>query len=1022
VKQFLTCRAFMTLAALCATSASAFATGSSGSGSVSITTPAGITQNFNTLSNSTSPSSALPTGWYLTETGTGAAADGLYVVGTGSSNAGGAYSFGDAGSTDRAIGSVGSGSVTSIQYGAQFTNNTGSVITSITISYIGEMWRRGTATAAAAEGLTFAYSLDATNLTTGTFTTVPALAFNSPGDACSATQNVATLGNTNNNCRVSINATINGLTIPNGQAFWIRWTDVDTGGSDDGVSVDDVSVSVGASNVSISPTASGSAAPNPTAPGQQTTLSGTITPGQNPTSAAFQVTCDLLAIGGSATQAMSVSGTTFSFLATVAANTPPNTYVFPCTVQDDALRTNNFSISVSVLIPLNSTCGAAATPIDVVQGPGATSPMVGQTVDVEGIVVAAFQGSSLLNGFYLEEPPATQDANPLTSEGMFVFSNTPTVHVGDRVRIRGVVNEFSSSTGSLVSNLTELGSTSNATVCSTGNPLPDPVTITLPVNSLTDYERYEGMLVQFTQQLVVTGNFQLGHFGQIDLAPSQLFTPTQTPGNAATWGAAVDLNSRSLISLDDDSTSSNLTLNGGTVAPYPAPGLSAANTLRSGALVNPDPIGGTTPTPLVGILDDRFGSYRIQPTAPVTFSNATNPRPDTNAVTAALGGRFHVASANVLNFFVTLGSRGAQTAQELINQRTKVVAELKKLNADIYGLSEVQNFANGNTSGGTYTNAAANDLASNLALATGRGYQFIDSINPANVVGGDITQNGTDAIRNVIIYDPAKVTPVGPAALYYQNDTNRPSLAQTFKPTTGAKADSQTFTVVVNHYRSKGSACGGVLDDPFQGNCNGLRLSMAHNVQTWLAGNPTGDPAGANRKYLLVGDYNAYFGEDPIQSFLGGGVGYTDLMALLIGPNAYSYNFASQAGYLDHALVNAAFLPLIKTVAELHINADEPSSLQALGSDVKSPTAQVAYFAPDEFAASDHDPFVVALNPLKGDLNDDGVLDLSDRDLIVANYGKPASQVDRRMDFDGDGTITTNDFRIWLALYRAFIQ
>jgi predicted extracellular nuclease len=1019
VNQPITCRLLLTLAALCATSGSALATGSSGSGSVSIPSPAGVTQTFNTLSNSTSPSNALPPGWYLTETGTGAAADGSYVVGTGSSNAGGAYSFGAASTVDRALGSLGSGTVTPVQYGAQFTNATGSVISSITISYTGEMWRRGTATASAGEGLTFAYSTDATSLTVGTFTVVPSLNFSSPGDACSATTNVATDGNSAN-CRTLITATINGLTIPNGQSFWIRWTDVDTSGSDDGVSIDDFGITVGTSAISISPTATGSASPNPVGPGQSTTLSGTITPGQNPSSASFAVSCDLSAIGGSAAQSLPVTSTTFSFTAAVDASTPPNVYSLPCSVIDDQSRSTNFTISLSVQIPLNSTCGAPATPIDTVQGSGAMSPLAGQTVDVEGIVVADFQGSTGLNGFYLEEPPATQDGNPATSEGIFVFANSPAVNVGDRVRIRGTINEFPSATGSLVSNLTELGSTSNATVCSTGNALPPPVTITLPVDSLSDLERYEGMLVQFTQQLVVTGNFNLGHFGQIDLAPSVLFQATQTPGNSTTWAAQVNLNARSLIALDDASNSSNTTLNGGGLAPYPAPGLSATNTLRAGALVNPDP-NSATPTPLVGILDDRFGSYRIQPTAPVTFSNAPNPRTDTSAAANALGGRFRVASANVLNFFTTLGSRGAQTAQELTNQRTKVIAELSKLNADVYGLSEVQNFANGNTSGGTYTNAAVSDLTTNLATATGRGYQFIDTISPANVVGGDITQNGTDAIRSVIIYDPAKVTPVGSAALYYQNDTNRPSVAQTFKPATGAKADSQTFTVVVNHFRSKGSACGGASDDPYQGNCNGLRLLMAHNVQAWLAGNPTGDPAGASRKYLLVGDYNAYFGEDPIQSFLGAS-GYTNLIALLIGSNAYSYNFGSQAGYLDHALVNAALLPLIKTVAELHVNADEPSSLEALGSDLKSAAAQTAYFGADEFAASDHDPFLVALNPLAGDLNDDGVVDLADRNIIVAAYGKPASQVDRRIDYDGDGTITPADYRIWLAFYRTYIQ
>jgi predicted extracellular nuclease len=177
---------------------------------------------------------------------------------------------------------------------------------------------------------------------------------------------------------------------------------------------------------------------------------------------------------------------------------------------------------------------------------------------------------------------------------------------------------------------------------------------------------------------------------------------------------------------------------------------------------------------------------------------------------------------------------------------------------------------------------------------------------------------------------------------------------------------------------------------------------------------------GSQSPVSHIGDFNAYFGEDPIQAFLSSG--YTNLIKLLVGANGSSYNFGSVSGYIDHAMANSASLPLIKGVVELHINADEPTALEALDSNLKSATAQIAYFGANEFAASDHDPILIAFNPLPGDLNDDGVVDLADRNILVANYGKSASQVDRRMDYDGDGVISPNDYRIWLNYYKAFIQ
>jgi predicted extracellular nuclease len=202
-----------------------------------------------------------------------------------------------------------------------------------------------------------------------------------------------------------------------------------------------------------------------------------------------------------------------------------------------------------------------------------------------------------------------------------------------------------------------------------------------------------------------------------------------------------------------------------------------------------------------------------------------------------------------------------------------------------------------------------------------------------------------------------------------------------------------------------------------------MRLSMANNVATWIEGNPTLDPAGPSRRYVLVGDFNAYFGEDPIQALVGRG--YTNLINLLIGDGAYSYNFGSQAGYLDHGFANAAALGLVKAIAELHINADEPAALQALDSAAKSPTAQAAYYGADEFAASDHDPFVIGFNPLQGDFDDNGTLDEADRMMLLAAIDRGQSghgAIDRRMDLNGDGGVTQADFLIWQRLFIAWQQ
>ncbi|PTS73932.1 hypothetical protein DBR17_17575, partial [Sphingomonas sp. HMWF008] len=214
---------------------------------ISLSSSNAYTQNFDTLANSGTANSTLPAGWAFAESGSGANA--AYAAGTGSDTGGNTYSFGSTGSTDRALGGLQSGS-TIPTFGAEFTNSSAQSITSLLIAYTGEQWRLGAANRT--DRLDFQISLNATSLTTGTWTDVNALDFTAP------TQ-VGTVGALDGNAaanRTAISSTITGLNIAAGQTFWIRWVDLNATGSDDGLGIDDFSLTpsfgVGLPTLSIS--------------------------------------------------------------------------------------------------------------------------------------------------------------------------------------------------------------------------------------------------------------------------------------------------------------------------------------------------------------------------------------------------------------------------------------------------------------------------------------------------------------------------------------------------------------------------------------------------------------------------------------------------------------------------------------------------------------------------------------------------------------------------------------------------
>lgn len=568
-------------------------------------------------------------------------------------------------------------------------------------------------------------------------------------------------------------------------------------------------------------------------------------------------------------------------------------------------------------------CGDTTTAIHAIQGDGAASPLSGE-VEVEAVVTGDFQ--STIDGFYLQSAIGEEDNNFNTSEGMFVYTgNAPqTVSVGDRVRVRASVAEFN--------DMTQLSNVADLSVCASGVALPEPTEVILPFADADAPEALEGMLVSFNG-LTVNDTFNLSRFGSAILSNGRRMIPTQVaePGTAA--NEVAEINALNALTLDDGSNAQN-----SEVVPYPAPGLSATNTLRVGDSVSVSS----------GVMHYAFGEYRVYPTTTAQVIE-TNPR--TAAPELSATGNLQVASFNVLNYFTTLNERGADTTEEFSRQKDKIIAALAALDADIVGLMEIEN--NGFTS-----DSAIADLVEGLNQADpGAQWQYVIP---------SVSQIGTDQIMVGLIYRATVVAPAGLAQILdssnsitdengeplFIDNKNRPALAQKFALT----ENGETIVVAVNHLKSKGSNCDSLGDPDVgdgQANCNLTRTKAAQAVSAWL-NNQYADDA-----VLVIGDMNAYAKEDPITAFATNG--YAELFGYLEKSNAYGYVFRGESGQLDHALANTVALDKVVDVVEWHINADEPRALD-YNTEFKSASQIDSFYAPDAYRSSDHDPVVIALS------------------------------------------------------------
>jgi uncharacterized protein len=584
--------------------------------------------------------------------------------------------------------------------------------------------------------------------------------------------------------------------------------------------------------------------------------------------------------------------------------------------------------------------------ISQIQGSGSASPVVGEYVLVSAIVTY-----TVGNGFFLQEEDADSDGDDLTSEGIFVFTGgSPNVAVGDLVELAGNVVEFNG--------LTEITEITDLVTVSGGNALPAYTEIVLPSASADIFERVEGMRVSLVSDteapITVVENFNFGRFGEIVVSagsqtqPTQIYDPQDEAAEIAALQAANSLNR---LTIDDGVSAQNPIAF--SYVPVPAAFDNGNGFLDSGdefTAAGPTiRLGAEMAAPVEGVMTYQFGGYAMLVDGTLPIDEATNggARPQTVDLPES---DVTVASFNVLNYFTTLGSRGATTEADLARQTDKIVAAMLEIGADVFGVQEIENNGFGEGSAMRALVDALNAEAAARGLdAT---YAFVD---PTGRGSGIV---GTDQITTGFIYDTRTLT-LGVSDYFVFDDgvsqLNRPAVAASFTH----NETGESFNTVVNHFKSKGQS--GINDpaDPNfdqgdgQGFWNAVRTDAANQLAAWIATDPTGS---GDPDYLLLGDLNAYAKEDPVQALIG--AGYVDLIDAFIGQeNAYSYVFDGQRGVLDHALATGSLADQVTGVAEWHINADEPGLL-SYSTQFNDP----GFYNDDPFASSDHDPVVVGLN------------------------------------------------------------
>lgn len=266
-------------------------------------------------------------------------------------------------------------------------------------------------------------------------------------------------------------------------------------------------------------------------------------------------------------------------------------------------------------------------------------------------------------------------------------------------------------------------------------------------------------------------------------------------------------------------------------------------------------------------------------------------------------------------------SMGPANSTEHQKQRTKVLSALSKINADLYGLVEIQQGQN-----------AIKEIAEDLTRLTGRHFDYIRDGSSTN---GTYTKSG-------YVYCTDVLRPYGEIKENSKEVPQRKKM-QGFE----VIASGEKFIYSINHFKAKsGNGSGKDADQQDgQGSYNAARVSESRSVLAAYSSNRT---YFDDDDILIMGDLNAYAKEDPIMTLIQGGM--TDLHRYFHADSSYSYQYHGQLGYLDHALCNSTMLTQVTGMAAYHVNSDESDSYTY---DKSSDLTMFRY--------SDHDPVLVGL-------------------------------------------------------------